>query len=209
MGEEIRCTARFGRQQSEGRALFETDDIIFRGDFRVKVPLRSITAARARDGTLRITWPDGTLALDLGPRAERWAERIHSPRSVLDKLGVKAEHTVSVLGVRDEAFLAQLRERAAEVSEGKAAKGSDLLFYAADTRAALAALAKLAESIAPDGAIWVVRPKGIKAITEADVMAAGKAAGLVDTKVVRFSDSHTAEKLVIPLAKRASSRATS
>ncbi|MFL6248779.1 MAG: hypothetical protein ACJ74H_22330 [Thermoanaerobaculia bacterium] len=33
-------------------------------------------------------------------------------------------------------------------------------------------------------------------------IAAGKAAGLVDVKVVRFSDTHTAEKFVIPLKSR-------
>jgi len=33
-------------------------------------------------------------------------------------------------------------------------------------------------------------------------MAAGKHAGLVDVKVVSFSDTHTAEKFVIPVAKR-------
>jgi hypothetical protein len=33
-------------------------------------------------------------------------------------------------------------------------------------------------------------------------MTAGRAAGLVDTKVVRFSETHTAEKFVIPRAKR-------
>jgi len=33
-----------------------------------------------------------------------------------------------------------------------------------------------------------------------------KAAGLVDVKVVRFSDTHTAEKFVIPLASRKSRR---
>ena len=203
MGDEAHCTARFGRKQSEGRALFETDDVIFRGDFKVKVPLRSITAAEARNGTLLITWPEGTIALDIGPRAEKWAERIRAPRSLLDKLGVKAEHKVSVLGVRDEDFLRQLRDRAASVSVGKLAKRSDLVFYGADTKAALDKLETLAASIARDGALWVIRPKGIKAITESDVMAAGKAAGLVDVKVVKFSESLTAEKLVIPLAKRA------
>ena len=203
MGDQAQCTARLGRRQSEGKALFETDDVIFRGDFKVKVPLRSITAAEARDGTLRITWPEGTLALDLGARAEKWAERIRSPRSLLDKLGVKAEHNVSVLGVSDEEFLRQLRDRSSAVSEGKLARRSDLVFYRADTKAALGKLEKLSESIAPNGAIWVVRPKGTKAITDADVIAAGKAAGLVDTKVVKFSETHTAEKLVIPLSKRA------
>jgi hypothetical protein len=33
-------------------------------------------------------------------------------------------------------------------------------------------------------------------------MAAGKAAGLVDVKVVSFSSTHTAEKFVIPISKR-------
>ncbi len=33
-------------------------------------------------------------------------------------------------------------------------------------------------------------------------MDAGKAAGLVDVKVVSFSPTHTAEKFVIPIAKR-------
>jgi hypothetical protein len=33
-------------------------------------------------------------------------------------------------------------------------------------------------------------------------MRAGKAAGLVDVKVVRFSEVHTAQKFVIPVANR-------
>jgi hypothetical protein len=35
-----------------------------------------------------------------------------------------------------------------------------------------------------------------------NVMAAGKAAGLVDVKVIGFSPSHTAEKFVIPISAR-------
>ena len=56
--------------------------------------------------------------------------------------------------------------------------------------------------IKPDGAVWIVRPKGRKDVTEAETMAAGKRAGLVDVKVVSFSETHTAEKFVIPVAKR-------
>jgi len=48
----------------------------------------------------------------------------------------------------------------------------------------------------------VVNPKGVKTITEAEVLAAGKKAGLVDVKVVKFSETHTAHKFVIPKAKR-------
>jgi len=53
-----------------------------------------------------------------------------------------------------------------------------------------------------DGAIWVIRPRGSDAISEGDVMAAGKAAGLVDIKVARFSDTHSALKFVIPIGQR-------
>ncbi len=49
---------------------------------------------------------------------------------------------------------------------------------------------------------WIVYPKGVKSITEAEVMKAGKAAGLVDTKVASFSSTHTALKMVIPVSKR-------
>ncbi len=53
-----------------------------------------------------------------------------------------------------------------------------------------------------NGALWVVYPKGQKHITENDVMAAAKSAGLVDVKVVSFSETHTALKLMIPLSHR-------
>ena len=53
-----------------------------------------------------------------------------------------------------------------------------------------------------NGALWVIRPKGRPEISEKAVMAAGKAAGLVDVKVVSFSPTHTAEKFVIPLSQR-------
>ena len=39
-------------------------------------------------------------------------------------------------------------------------------------------------------------------IRESDVMAAAKAAGLVDIKNASFSETHSALKLVVPVAKR-------
>jgi hypothetical protein len=78
----------------------------------------------------------------------------------------------------------------------------DALYYGVSHRDGLENLSSLIRAIKPDGAIWIVRPKGHKDITEAETMAAGKKAGLVDIKVVSFSDTHTAEKFVIPVAKR-------
>ena len=50
--------------------------------------------------------------------------------------------------------------------------------------------------------MWVVAPRGSADVREADVLAAGKAAGLVDVKVVRFSPTRTAHKFVIPVNHR-------
>jgi hypothetical protein len=54
----------------------------------------------------------------------------------------------------------------------------------------------------PDGAIWVVYPKGVTAIREIEVLNAGREAGLKDVKVASFSPTHTALKFVVPIEKR-------
>lgn len=135
---------------------------------------------------------------------------IRPPKSLIDKLGVKPGSRVSVLGVRDEEFWKQLRERSTEIAEGTAegaageaaAGDSDLVFFMAEGIEDLANLGQLRSSIKANGGIWVVSPRGTAGIKETDVIEAAKRAGLVDTKVVRFSETHTALKLVIPLARR-------
>ena len=46
MGNEVKCRARFGKQESEGKALLETSEIIFRGDFRLKIPFATIQSIK-------------------------------------------------------------------------------------------------------------------------------------------------------------------
>ncbi len=41
MGQETVCKARVHGKISQGKALLETDYVLFRGDFRVKIPFRS------------------------------------------------------------------------------------------------------------------------------------------------------------------------
>jgi len=123
-------------------------------------------------------------------------------KSVIDKLGVKPDARVAVLGVKDELFLRQLRERAPDVSN-RLRPNLDLIFFAADNQTELGKLSRLKASLKPGGAIWVVSLKGKAArIKDVDVIAAAKAAGLVDNKVVGFSDTHTSLRLVIPVKRR-------
>jgi len=130
-------------------------------------------------------------------------EEYHSTRSLIDKLGVKPFHRISVIGVNDDAFRAQLIDRAEDVVKGHLRKESDLIFFAADSLSELQRLARLKTYLVSNGAIWVVSLKGKAAkIKDVDVIAAAKAAGLVDNKVVSFSATHTSLRLVIPLSQR-------
>jgi hypothetical protein len=203
MGAESQCTVQFSGQRSEGKALLETDHLIFRGTFRLQIPRKAITKADAADGSLRVTFPDGIAVFELGPAAEKWAEKIRHPPSLLDKLGVKRGMRVAVIGVDDAAFLAELATRTDDVARKTPKTDTEIIVFGANSVSDLARLATLRARLTPAGAIWVVHTKGKAAtLRDVDVFAAAKNAGLVDVKVAAFSATHTAEKLVVPVNRR-------
>jgi len=209
MGAEARCQLHVGDAVHEGKALLETDELLFRGDklgaergVRLAIPLASIRSVSGSGGALRVRYEGGEATFMLGPQAEKWAEKVRSPKSLIDKLDVKPEHTVSVVSLDDADFIESLRARAARVVVGRFALRSDVIFLGADTAKALSRLEKAATAMARDGAIWVVHPKGSAGLRDTEIFAEAKRLGLTYTKVARFSPTHTAEKLVIPKASR-------
>lgn len=202
MGNEATCKVRFGKQESEGKALLETSEVLFRGDFQLKIPFSNIKSAKTVDGELRLQTADGFASFQLGAAAEKWLEKILHPKSRIEKLGVKAGATVSLIGKLDSEFLRELGELTKSVTKGKAVSDAEHIFLAADSKEDFSALSKIAKAMAGAAALWIVYPKGQKHITENDVLGAGRKAGLKDVKVVGFSATHTALKFVIPLDKR-------
>jgi hypothetical protein len=210
MGAEARCELRIDGASHGGKALLETDELLFRADargkergFRLAIPLSSIRGVSDSDGALRVRYEGGDATFVLGKQAQKWAERIRSPKPLIDKLDVKAEHSVSVVGIGDDAFVQTLRERATRVIVGRFAPSSDVIFLGAENVAGLARVASATKAMARDGAIWVVHPKGAASgLRDLEIFAEAKRLGLAYTKVARFSATHTAEKLVIPKSKR-------
>ncbi len=191
MGAECACRATIEGVDREGKAWLEGDHVLFRGDgYRIKLPLSPMEES---EGQLKL----GRAVLHLGDHAAKWAEKIRNPKSLLDKLGVKPGLSVVVLGVKDEAFLAQISEAGKRLKQNV-----DLVFLGAETPVALERLEEIRGKLAPAGAVWIVYPKGVKTITQVDVMRATQAAGLVDVKVAAFSATHTALKAVIPKLAR-------
>ena len=205
MGLEAVCTARFQGRVAEGKALLETDTLFFRGELRLAIPLKSITAVIPAEDELAVTFREGTATFEIGQKAaEKWASTILHPRGRADKLGIKPGMRIALFGVDDDELAPELAARDVEV----VADGNDLdaIFYQAASRDDLAQLRPLSRRLKPAGAIWVVSRRGDPSITEHDVMDCARSAGLVDVKVVRFSDTHTSAKLVIPVALRKGAR---
>ena|ERR1700674_2613668 len=202
MGNEASCKVRFGKQESEGKALLETSEIMFRGEFRLKIPFSTIKSAKAMDGELRLQTAEGLAVFHLGAAAEKWREKILHPKSRIEKLGLRPGVKISLLGDFDAGFLTEIGKISKSVSKGKVAAESEWIFFVADSKVDFSALPKISKAMKGPAALWIVYPKGQKHITENDVLAAGRKAGLKDMKVVGFSLTHTALKFVIPLSNR-------
>ena len=203
MGNEATVTARFKGLAASGKARLETEVLYFRGgDLKLSIPFTQMSKVAARNGTMSVTFPGGTASFDLGVAAPKWVEKILHPPSRLQKIGVKPEWRAAAIGVDDTAFLKELAAAVGHLSIGRAVKNCDAIFFGANSEAQLTRLAALKTSLKPNGALWIIRPKGRAEISEASTMAAGKQAGLVDVKVVGFSPTHTAEKFVIPVSQR-------
>ncbi len=135
-------------------------------------------------------------------------ERVYTT-PLLDKLGVRPGMRIAIVGALaddpDEiaAFRDQLAERSSDVIAGRPKADTDLVFLAADTTDELARLAAIRPRLRPTGAVWVVSRKGKAAtLRDVEVIASARDHGLVDNKVVAFSSTRTALRLVIPVALR-------
>jgi hypothetical protein len=205
LGNEANCTVKFGKQKARGKALLETSEVIFRSEdaaLRLKIAFTNIKSAKTVDGELYLETPEGLAVFNLGANAAKWCEKTLHPKTRLEKLGVKPDARVSVVGDLDADFLAELRATTKNITDGKSPENSEWIFFAAASAKDLDKVNKLAKTIRGSAALWVVYPKGQKQITENDVLAAGRKAGLKDVKVVGFSATHTALKFVLPLTSR-------
>jgi hypothetical protein len=201
MGLEAVCGVRFGKHFSQGKAHLDSDQLLFRGDFRLAIPFKNMKSVTADDRCLTIALEDGAAQFELGAASAKWAVKILNPPQRLDKLGVKSGMKVLILGVKDTGFHEEVKGREASIFT-RPRKDADLVFFGAAKKADLQGLHSLPACLKPAGAIWVIYPKGVKDITQAEVMAASKNACLVDVKVASFSPTHTALKLMIPVSKR-------
>jgi hypothetical protein len=207
MGSEVKCRVGFGKQESEGKALLETSEILFRGDFRLKIPFATILSVKVVGDDLQVRTADGAAIFQLGAAtAAKWREKILHPKTRIEKLGIKPGTRVSLIGFenQDEEFLKELERTKALATPTSQAppKDGDFIFLKIDANKQLTQIAKIARGMLGAVALWIIYPKGQQHITEGDVLSAGRKAGLTDIKVVGFSPTHTALQFVVPVNRR-------
>ena len=194
MGKEANgVTATFADGADTGRLQYEPPKLVFKGAARRVFEGEALAGVTADGADLVLA--DGS-RFTIGERqAKAWVEVILNPKGRLDKIGVKPGMRAAIMGVADATFSAELAERGA-VPVTQLAE-LDLLFYAADSAAELARVDALIPMLSASGALWIVSKKGKAAtVKDVEVMAAAKAHGLVDNKVVGFSDTLTALRFV-------------
>jgi len=124
-------------------------------------------------------------------------------RPLLDKLGVKPGSKVALVNIGGPDLLKLVRERTSDITQGKPRTPCDIVIMGADSKRDLEKLRELKTWIEPNGAIWVIRPKGPGSpLKDTDLIQAGLDAGLVDNKIASFSDSHGAMRFVFRLKDR-------
>jgi hypothetical protein len=209
VGYETKCRARVDDRaghirEADATVLLETDELVIRGDARVRIPRASIERVTTRAGVLTVSSPSAIVALTLGAdAAAKWRAKIEEPpKRLIDKLDVKPGAKVWAFDIDDAELIAQLGERTEHLSRAKSAKTCDVVFVSVDAERELSRIDRALDAIVPNGAIWVVHRKGPTGIPDTTIFAKAKELGLVYTKVARVSDTHTAEKLVRPRDKR-------
>jgi hypothetical protein len=207
MGKVATCAVTFGGRRATVKAHLDSAKLELRGELRADFPFDAMRDVRTRGGKLAFRTPEGAVELELGAVASAWAEAILHPKSLLDKLGVKPGLKVFISRIADPTFLADLEARLGQ-RPATACRGSyDLIFAGFESSRDLESIAKLRDHLEPNGAVWLVAPKGKNSpLPESELRAAMLAATLIDVKVASFSTTHTAVKAVIPVAQRAAAR---
>ncbi len=133
----------------------------------------------------------------------------YAGRDLLDKWGVKPGMAIHVVGAGDPAIAGRLAERAGRPLANPDEVYDLVVYWPADISEVTPTLAGLRGRIKPNGSIWVVVPKkgrvglaGMEWVRETAVIAAGLAAGLVDSKTAAVSPAETSYRFVIRLRDR-------
>ena len=197
MGSEAICNINWNGVNYNCKVLLETNEIIVRGDLKLKIPFQSIREVKCDSGNLLVCSDKGTLSVSLGTSASRWQDKIRNPPTLLDKLGIKSGHVVKIIGDAPVEFIELLIASDVRIVK-EVSEPSSLYVLFVETVEELTMLSEIRSQMAKSDCVWVVYPKGRKHFTQLDVLNHGRSLQLTDIKICAFSGELSALKFVIP-----------
>lgn len=141
------------------------------------------------------------------PRIARPPERDYSHRDVLDKLGLKSGRAIvidEISGPLDPELRIRVAERAGRALADSREPVNVVLAVVDAATDLIGVLTDWKERLDPAGGIWLLTPKRRLPgyVPDVELIAAGRAAGLVDNKVCSVSDTTSGMRFVIRKADR-------
>ncbi|NOT38925.1 MAG: hypothetical protein HOP13_00365 [Alphaproteobacteria bacterium] len=200
MGRDARIVYTSGKERAEVRAHLDSAALEITGGKKLIVRLSDVRSAKVVGDALAIETKAEKFKLALGAKAAAaWAKKILNPPSLADKLGVKADTRVLIVGARiaelDEAAAKAAKvERAAALTAAKA-KAASVVLLTLGAETAPKQIEAAAKVLPKGVGLWLVYTKGVKPNGDGIIRLA-RQAGLKDTKVARISDTHAALRFI-------------
>lgn len=196
MAMESACKLSVGRDKYEGRVRMEGGYIDFAGNTKFRFRLAEIRNPRQDGTSICFDFHGNAVEIVLSERASgRWIEYILNPQSLADKLGVRDGQTVRILNLDDPELLSSLATKSARMVHGTSQR-CDLVMVGVERASELRQIEDLGETLAPGGSIWVVLTKALRTVTKANVITIAREAGLAHVKVVDYSETRAAYRIV-------------
>jgi len=196
MAMESACKLSVSRDRYEGRVRMEGGYIDFAGTTKFRFRLAEIRNPRQEGTSICFDFHGNAVEIVLSERASgRWIEYILNPQSLADKLGVRDGQTVRILNLDDPELTASLSAKSARLVNGTSQR-CDLVMLGVERASELRQIGDLGETLAPGGSIWVVLTKALRTVTKANVITIAREAGLAHVKIVDYSETRAAYRIV-------------
>ncbi len=200
MGREARIAYTSGKERAEVRAHLDSASLQLSGGKKLIVQLSDVRTAKVVGEDLAIETKTAKFKLALGAKeAAAWAKNILNPPSLADKLGVKADTAVLIVGERidevdDAVAKAATVEHAQKFTAAKA-KANNIVMLTLAPETAPKQIEAAAKVLPKGTALWLIYTKGVKPNGD-DILRLARKAGLKDTKVARISVTHAALRFI-------------
>ena len=116
------------------------------------------------------------------------SDGVQPARSVVDRLGVRPNARVALVGVSDSDLPALVAQRTKKITKMVPHEPVDMIIYQAEGSFALQRISELARLLARPGSLWVLWPRGQEHIKQSHVHRAGIAAGMLDVRMASVSE---------------------